>query len=201
MKTDFYSRAPAQGYHEDLATSSGVVDLSGGRDTALDVEADEGEIEAEKTSDSKAPTKAIDSEEILGDATNEIDVGVEVVVPSKMESGDIGVASPCKTSPCEGSPNSWHFGIGESEKSAEGGPSAKEEKTAEEPKDAVDMCCPFFIYNFNLLARLNCINILCRIRLSVIVPRGRWIDGSGLYRTTMNFFQIAFRLCVPIMFF
>jgi len=106
MKTDFYSRAPAQGYHEDLATSSGVVDLSGGRDTALDVEADEGEIEAEKTSDSKAPTKAIDSEEILGDATNEIDVGVEVVVPSKMESGDIGVASPCKTSPCEGSPNS-----------------------------------------------------------------------------------------------
>jgi len=31
----------------------------------------------------------------------------------------------------------------------------------------------FFVYNFNLLARLNCINILCRIRLSVIVPRGR----------------------------
>ena len=32
MKTDFYSRAPAQGFHEERAAYSGVVDLSGGRD-------------------------------------------------------------------------------------------------------------------------------------------------------------------------
>ncbi|QCD94337.1 hypothetical protein DEO72_LG5g2420 [Vigna unguiculata] len=131
IKTNFYSRAPAQGFHEEQAGCSGAVDLSGGRDTAPVVEAEEGRW-------CRAPTKAIDSEEILGDATNEIDVGVEVVVPSKMESCDIVVASPCKTGAGEGSPDVGHFGIEEPEKSAEGGPSAEEEKIAEEPKDVVD---------------------------------------------------------------
>jgi len=74
----------------------------------------------------------------LVDATNEIYVGVEVVVPSKMKSCDIGVASPCNIGAGEGSPDAGHFGIEEPKKSAKGGPSAKEEKTAEEPKDVVD---------------------------------------------------------------
>jgi len=114
------------------------VDLSGGRDAASDVEAEEDEIEAEKTGGVEAPTKVIDSEEILGNATNEIDVGVEVVVPSKMESCDIAVTSRCKTGAGEGSPDVGHFGIEEPEKSAEGGPSVEEEKIVEEPKVAVD---------------------------------------------------------------
>jgi len=96
MKTNFYNKAPAQRFHEEQTGCSGVVDLSGGRDDSPDVKAEEGQIEVEKTGGAEAPTKAIDSEEILGDATNEIDVGVVVVVPSKMESGDISVASPCK---------------------------------------------------------------------------------------------------------
>ncbi|QCD82375.1 hypothetical protein DEO72_LG2g2711 [Vigna unguiculata] len=109
MKRDFYSRAATKGFHE-----------------------------AEKTSGAKAPTKAIDSDEILGDATNEIDEGVEVVVPSKLESGDIGVASPCKIGAGDGSPDAGNFGIEEPKNAIEAGPSAEEEKTAEEPKDAVD---------------------------------------------------------------
>ncbi|QCE05411.1 Ulp1 protease family [Vigna unguiculata] len=108
------------------------------RDAASDVEAEEDEIEAEKTGGVEAPTKVIDSEEILGNATNEIDVGVEVVVPSKMESCDIAVTSRCKTGAGEGSPDVGHFGIEEPEKSAEGGPSVEEEKIVEEPKVAVD---------------------------------------------------------------
>ncbi|QCE00209.1 hypothetical protein DEO72_LG7g1496 [Vigna unguiculata] len=99
---------------------------------------EEGQIEAEKKGGVEAPAKAIDSEEILDDATNEIDVGVKVVVPSKMESGDISITSPCKTGVGEGSPNVGNFGIEEPENAAEGGPSAKEEKTAEEPKDDMD---------------------------------------------------------------
>jgi len=112
--------------------------LSGGKDDAPNVKAEEGQIEAEKKGGVEAPAKAIDSEEILDDATNEIDVGVKVVVPSKMESGDISITSPCKTGVGEGSPNVGNFGIEEPENAAEGGPSAKEEKTAEEPKDDMD---------------------------------------------------------------
>ena len=138
MKRDFYSSAVAQGFHEEQPGCSGVVDLSGGKDDAPDVKAEEGQIEAEMIGGAEAPTKAIDSEEILGDATNEIDEGVEIVVPSKLESGDIGVASPCKTGVGEGGPDVGNFGIEEPENAAKGGPSAEEEKTTEEPKDVVD---------------------------------------------------------------
>jgi len=138
MERDFNIKVATQGFHEEQPGSSNAIDLSGGKDDALDVKAEEGQNEAEKTGGAEAPTKAIDNEEILGDATNEIDESVEVVVPSNLESGDIGVASPCKTGAGEGSPDVGNFGIEEPENAAEGGPSAEEEKTVEEPKDAVD---------------------------------------------------------------
>jgi len=138
MKRDFYNRAAAQGFHEEQPTSSDAIELSGGRDDAPHVKAEYGHIEAENTSGAKVLTKAIDSEEILGDATNEIDEGVEVVVASELESADIGVASPSKTDADDVSLDAGNFGIEEAENTVEAGPCVEEEKTAEEHNDGFD---------------------------------------------------------------
>jgi len=140
MKRYFYSRAATQGFDEEHPAGSDAVGVSGGRDDALHVNAEEGNIEADNTAaaDAQRNANAIDSEQILVDATNEIDEAVEVVVASKLESTNIGATSQSKNGASHGSPEVPTFGIEEAKNTTERAPSAEEEKTVEEHKDAID---------------------------------------------------------------
>ncbi|XP_027908554.1 uncharacterized protein LOC114167638 [Vigna unguiculata] len=114
MKKDFYNRAATQGFDEDHPASSDAVGVSCGRDDGLHVNVEDGHIEADNTTVADVQRNAIDNEQILADAKNEIDEAVEVVVASELESADIGATSPSKSGTGHGSPEAPIFGIDKS---------------------------------------------------------------------------------------